>query len=193
MNPARFCHGQTLVPRGTPIDLVNFGPGDATGDLKRAVAVAEAIEQGALMPAGGPREKLYNLQAVVGQLPEVDCPLQHQFAPASDGKFIYSRTIFIPAGTFIVGKIHKHRHHNILSYGRVKVYTEFNGTEELVGPLSMVSEAGTKRGVYAETDVVWTTIHLVSSTDLCKIEDELIAKTFEEYDAFRRLECEVQS
>jgi len=33
MNPARFCHGETLVPRGTSIDLVDFGPGDTTGEL----------------------------------------------------------------------------------------------------------------------------------------------------------------
>lgn len=185
MNPSRFCHGQTLVPRGTPIDLVNFGPGDTTGEMKHALAVADAIHQSALQPAGSPREKLYNLQALVGTLPQIECPLQHLFVPTDDGRFIYSRTIFIPAGGYVVGKIHKHRHHNILSYGSVRVYTEFDGGQILTGPINMVSESGTKRGVYAETDVVWTTIHLVSSMDLAKIEDELIAKDFSE--------CEVQS
>jgi hypothetical protein len=184
MNPA-LTPNETFIPRGTPVDLIDFGPGDTIGEMKSAVAVAAAIEQGRLQERGSAKEKLYSLQALVGQLPQVECPLQHLFAPAENGKFIYSRTIFIPAGTFIVGKIHRHRHHNILSMGKVQVFTEFDGAQHLVGPLSMVSEARTKRGVYAETDTVWTTIHLVSTTDLDKIERELIAETFEE--------CEVQS
>jgi hypothetical protein len=48
----------------------------------------------------------------------------------------------------------------------------------------MVSEPGTKRAVYAETDVVWTTIHPTEETDLEKIEEEVIAKTFQEYNTF---------
>ena len=182
MNPARFCHGETLVPRGTPIDLVDFGPGDTTGEMKQALAVADAFDQMAALPAGSAREKLYKLQADISRFPQVECPLQHLFVPTGDGKYIYSRTIFIPAGTRIVGKIHKHAHHNTLSYGRALVFTEYDGMQVLTGPLSMVSEAGTKRGVYAETDVVWTTIHLVSSMDLDKIEDELIAKTYAEFE-----------
>ena len=128
----------------------------------------------------GVRKQLYALQASLGGLPEVECPLQHVFAPGA-----YARTIFIPAGTVLVGKIHKHQHLNILSQGEVKVMTEGGGVEHLRGPLTMVSPPGTKRGVYAITDVVWTTIHLTNETDLEKIEDETIAKTYEEYEQFK--------
>ena len=51
-------------------------------------------------------------------------------------------------------------------------------------PLTMVSPAGTKRAVYAKTDVVWTTIHLTNETDLEKIEEETIAKSYQEYEQF---------
>ena len=47
------------------------------------------------------------------------CPLKHTF---SDG--IYVREITIPAGMFIVGKIHKHDHPNFLLKGKVVVVTE---------------------------------------------------------------------
>lgn len=155
-----------------------FGPGDTAG--KREQALADAMTQLKHVERGSVREQLYSLQASMVGLPEVECPLQHVFAPGA-----YARTIFIPAGSVIVGKIHKHQHLNILSQGEVQVLTESGGVEHLRGPLTMVSPAGTKRAVYALTDVVWTTIHLTNETDLAKIEDETIAKTYEEYEQFK--------
>jgi hypothetical protein len=64
------------------------------------------------------------------------------------------------------------------------VKTETEGDRELTGPLTMVSPPGTKRAVYAVTDAVWTTIHLTNETDLEKIEGEVIAPTFEDYEQF---------
>lgn len=150
------------------------------GDIGSAtVALADAIAQGAKQE--GTRRKLYELQAAVSsELAPVDCPLQHSFI---DG--VYVRTIFIPAGTVIVGKIHKHSHANILSQGEVSVMTEEGGLERLRGPLTMTSPAGCKRAVYAHTDTTWTTIHRTDETDLEKIEDYVIAKTYEEYEQFK--------
>ena len=112
------------------------------------------------------------------------CPLKHTFAPG-----IYVREIFIPAGVIIVGKIHKHEHPNFLMKGRVSVITEQGGVEELIAPLSMISPAGTKRVVVAHEDTVWITIHQTAETDLGKIEEEIIAKSFEDYEKFKELEC----
>jgi hypothetical protein len=157
-----------------------FSPGDtALGTEERQAAVSQALEQQQLHPAGSTRAQLYALQAAIGDLPPVDFPLQHVFAPG-----VYARTIFIPAGSVLVGKIHKHKHVNILSQGEVTVVTEAGGTEKLVGPLTMVSEPGTKRAVFAHTDTTWTTIHLTDSTDLAVIEDEVIAKTYQEYEQY---------
>lgn len=154
-----------------------FGRGDMAG--KRESAVADATEQLTKLDPRSMRSRLYGLQEAVGELPEVECPLQHIFAPGA-----YARTMLIPAGTVVVGKIHKHQHLNILSKGMVSVLTESGGTERLEGPLTMVSPAGTKRAVYAHTDAVWTTIHLTDETDLAKIEDHVIAKTYEDYEQF---------
>lgn len=160
-----------LLLAGT--SLAHFQAGDTSG--KSDAAVLDAIYEGA--KHAGARKALYALQAAVGGLPEVNCPLQHDFAPG-----VYMRTIFIPAGVCIVGKIHRHRHGNILSQGHVRVFTEGGGVEELKGPLTMVSEPGTKRAVHALTDTVWTTIHPTDETDLEKIEEQVIAKTYEEYE-----------
>lgn len=111
------------------------------------------------------------------------CPLTHKF---SDG--MYVREIFIPAGCFVVGKIHKHDHPNFLLSGETIVVTE-EGTEELKGPLSIISKAGTKRALYAKTDLVWVTVHLnpTNTTNLAELEKEIIAPTYLEYEKFKQL------
>lgn len=158
-----------------------FARGDAAGEERRAVAVAEALQALQTLESGSPRANLFQLQEAIAQLPDVEMPLQHLFAP-----HVYLRTIFIPAGTVLVGKIHKHRHGNVLCQGHVTVYTEGGGIEELRGPLTMVSEPGTKRAVLAHTDTVWVTIHPTESTDLAEIEAETIAPSYEAYEAFIR-------
>ena len=91
----------------------------------------------------------------------------------------YAREVFIPAGTCVVGKIHKHEHINVLSKGRCLVVTEA-GREVLEAPLTFISSAGIKRAVYAYTDTVWTTVHPTESSDLEEIEDEVIAKSYDD-------------
>lgn len=157
--------------------LVPFTHGDSVG--KSAGAIAHAKTELAKLDPASVRAKLYELQALGGELPEVEMPLQHVFAPG-----LYARTIYIPRGTFVVGKIHKHRHVNTLSMGVVDVLTEGGGVERLVGPMTMASEPGTKRALYAHTDVVWSTFHVTNLTDLAEIEDYVIAPTYEAYERF---------
>ena len=108
------------------------------------------------------------------------CPLKHDF---SDD--MYVREIFIPKGTVVIGKIHKHKHPNFLMKGTVKVVTE-KGTETLEAPLSMISDAGTKRALHAVTDLVWVTVHSnpTNTRDMVKLEEEIIAPNYREYEKF---------
>jgi len=102
-------------------------------------------------------------------------PLVHMFAPG-----MYVRQITLPKGSMCVGKIHKHEHPNFLMSGKVQVVTENGGCEILTAPMVMISPAGTKRAVHALEDTVWVTVHATNETDLEKIEDEVIAKSYEE-------------
>jgi hypothetical protein len=112
------------------------------------------------------------------------CPLKHSF-----GEGIYVREIFIPKGTYIVGKLHKHEHPNFLMSGDVDVVTE-SGKIRLKAPCSMISSAGTKRALYAITDLIWITVHLnpTNTQDLEELEKEIIADSYEEYERFKKLE-----
>lgn len=145
-----------------------------------------------LTPDLGIRERIFGLQnAMVEHLGAENVkkvaddlfPLKHFFAPGGTCKYVYAREILLPAGTVVVGKIHKHAHLNMLMRGRVRVLTE-KGPEEFVGPLTMVSQPGTKRAVYAIEDSVWVTVHLTNSEDLAEIEDEIIAPTFDDLEKF---------
>lgn len=105
-----------------------------------------------------------------------DCPLRHHFAPG-----MYGREILLPKGVLVVGKIHKHAHLNMIMSGSVAVATE-EGVHHYRGPVVLVSQAGTKRVVYALEDTIWVTVHLTNSQDLAVIEEEIIAKSYEDYD-----------
>ena len=104
-------------------------------------------------------------------------PLKHTFA---DG--IYVREISIPKHFLIVGKIHKHCHPNFLLKGDVTVLTE-EGVKRIQAPCSMISPAGTKRLLFTHEDTVWTTVHSTNETDLEKIEEQIIAKSYEQLDS----------
>jgi len=119
-----------------------------------------------------------------GELAPDDSPLKHYFSPIDEqyGCCTYAREILLRKGSLVIGKIHKHQHLNIISKGKVTVFTEF-GKKELEGPCTFVSEIGLKRAVYAHEDTIWTTIHLTAYTgeeNLDKIEDEVIAPTYED-------------
>ena len=103
------------------------------------------------------------------------CPVQHHFAPGA-----YGREMTLPAGLVVVGKIHKHAHINVISKGRVQVFTEQEGVLELAAPCTFVSSPGTKRVVHVLEETVWTTVHVTDKTDLAEIEREVIATDFSE-------------
>jgi hypothetical protein len=63
------------------------------------------------------------------------------------------------------------------------VLTE-DGIKRVKAGATIVSPAGIKRAGYAHEDTIWTTIHGTHETYVDKLEDELIAASFEEYDAF---------
>jgi len=126
------------------------------------------------------RDGILKLQDVMIEMSdgtELDMfPVDHFFAPG-----VYARSMRLPAGYVIIGKIHKHAHLNIISYGHVMVATE-EGAKELKGPLIFTSPAGVKRAVTVLEDTMWTTIHVTEETELEKIEDDVIAKSFQEFE-----------
>lgn len=114
------------------------------------------------------RQKISVMMRGLGTLPQVECPLKHNFLPG-----IYLREIFMPADTVVIGKIHKTRHFNILQKGKVLLISEHD-KKILEGPITFVSEPGIQKLLYIYEDTFWSTVHLTNNTDLESLEAELI-------------------
>lgn len=114
---------------------------------------------------------IQRLHAMLGLMPQVHIEPKHHFA-----KGMYGRELMMPAGTLIVGKIHKHEHLAIMVYGDILVYTEQGGKKRLKGYNMMVSPPETKRVVYPYEDTLWITIHLdpEGKRDVEALEPDLI-------------------
>ena len=105
---------------------------------------------------------------------QIELPITHHFS-----KDVYAREMIIPKGVLLVGKIHKYQNMNIISSGEISVLS-VDGVKRVKAPYTFVSAAGAKRVGYAHEDTVWTTIHGTGETDVDKIEEQFIAKNYED-------------
>lgn len=107
------------------------------------------------------------------QMDEKMCPLKHTFV---DGAYV--REIFMPKGTLLTSKIHKVKHPYFVMKGKCSVMTE-NGIQEITAPFNGITEPGTKRVLYMHEDTIWITVHVTNETNLEKIEEQVIAESFD--------------
>lgn len=84
---------------------------------------------------------------------KVECPLTHIFTPG-----LYTRTIFMPAGSLIMSMTHNTRHPFIISTGEVDVISP-EGSVTHVAPYMGITQPGTKRFLHVKQDTTWTTFH----------------------------------
>tara|TARA_R110000751_G_scaffold4248_2_gene20912 strand:- start:3839 stop:4471 length:633 start_codon:yes stop_codon:yes gene_type:complete len=127
------------------------------------------------------REKITRFEEAVNQHPESSKdedhkinPLKHSFA---DGQYI--REIFNPAGLFIVTKIHNKTHPFFLMEGEMSIYTE-EGVERIKAPHHAITKVGAKRIIFTHTPCRFITVHATDKLNIEEIEEEIIAKSFEE-------------
>jgi len=114
------------------------------------------------------RERIMRVEAVMRVMPQVEFVTNHYFA---DG--MYCRELTQPAGTLVVGKVHKREHFYIVTKGSVQVAMD-EGVKIFTAPTVIVSKPGTKRAILALEDAVYVTVHRTNKKNLDKIEKELI-------------------
>lgn len=90
---------------------------------------------------------------------------------------MYMRTLDIPAGELICGKMHKQEHFTMLTKGSIIVRNQ-KEFKTYFAPCQWVSEAGVKRFIYAYEDSQLVTVHRTNKTNLQEIEDEIIIKEY---------------
>jgi hypothetical protein len=106
-----------------------------------------------VLPSIPTRAQIERLEAEMLKHNQLPIAPMHYFAVG-----LYAREITIPAGTLLTGKVHKAEHFNIISQGRIVVWTE-DGMREIAAPSLIISRPGTKRVGLALETTVWTTIH----------------------------------
>lgn len=114
------------------------------------------------------RQQIDRLEAEMRRMPQIEIPTTHTFGPG-----FYARTIVIPAGATLTGKVHATEHIFIVSRGELLVVTE-DGERHIKAPFQMVCRAGMKRAGHALTEVECTNVHITTETDLEQLEAALI-------------------
>jgi mannose-6-phosphate isomerase-like protein (cupin superfamily) len=114
------------------------------------------------------REQIDQLQAEMVKMPQLELQTEHFFVPG-----MYCRRVYRPAGTLIVGKVHKHPHFFLCAKGEIIAWTE-TGMRKLQAGDVVECQPGTKRVTLATQDSIGVTIHKTEKTDLDDIETELV-------------------
>jgi len=104
-------------------------------------------------------------------------PVRHHFAPG-----LYAREIFLPAGTRIVGKIHRTAHLMTVVAGSGFLWNEF-AAYEYRAPFTHLTTPGAKNVLWVREDSIIVTYHPTTLTDLAAIEREIIATDYDQLPA----------
>lgn len=92
---------------------------------------------------------------------------------------VYTRTLFIPKGSLLVGKIHLKECVNIVAKGDISVLTETGSGRFQAGHVA-VSPPGIQKVGYAHQDTVFINVFRTDETDIEKIEAQIATTEYAE-------------
>ena len=113
-------------------------------------------------------EQMRGVHDILRKLDPVELPTNHYFAGG-----MYCREGLIPAGTVLVGKIHKTEHFIMVLKGRITVWSDA-GKVEITAPFLGICPAGAQRMGYAHEDTVFVNVHKTDKTTLEEAEADLV-------------------
>lgn len=146
--------------------------------------VHEHLEETGAVSQEEMRKKILALECAIKEQPKaltqnaIDSLTSHHFAPG-----VYMRSLRIPKGMLLTGKIHLTEHLNVFVSGDLSVWTD-QGMKRLTEHTIIVSKPGIKRVGFANEESVWITVHANPSNerDIPKLEEMLVTDDFESLD-----------
>lgn len=106
-------------------------------------------------------DQVYETTRRLLRMEQAHCPVTHRFAPG-----IYTREVFMPAGTFAIGFKHRTEHLNVMSKGRMLLLIDGQRLE-VSAPYVMKSRAGLQKFAHVLEDTLWMTIHPTAGMEHC--------------------------
>jgi hypothetical protein len=91
---------------------------------------------------------------------------------------LYTRTLFIPKGCELIGKIHRKPCVNIVAKGDISIMTE-TGFLRVQAGYSITSPAGIQKIGYAHEDTIFINVFRTDVTDISEVENDLVCDNFE--------------
>jgi hypothetical protein len=116
-------------------------------------------------------DQIENLERELLNLPQVECPLKHNFALG-----VYMREITMPAGSLIIGHEHLTEHFNVVLTGKARVMID-GVIEDLVAPCYFISKPNVRKVLYIVEEMKFATIHPTDETSVEVLENTLIRKS----------------
>jgi len=92
---------------------------------------------------------------------------------------VYTRTLFIPKGSLLIGKIHLKECVNIVAKGDISVLTETGSGRFKAGHVA-VSQPGIQKVGFAHEDTVFINVFRTDETDIEKIEAQVATTEYAE-------------
>lgn len=113
----------------------------------------------------------------------VDCKEDNSQANHYFGEGVYARSLLIPAGTVVIGHIHKQDRICIIAQGKCTFVDEWR-KRTVEAPYIGEFKAGSKTAVYAHTDTLWVACLGTEITSPDGIVDELLDSNHEDYQKY---------
>jgi hypothetical protein len=117
-------------------------------------------------------EKVDSVIDAVLQMPQVECPVKHYFAPG-----VCIREMFMPAGSLVIGHLHRFPDMNIMLTGRITLLKDDGSVAELRAPQTFIGNPNGRKIAYVHEDCIWQNVFPTEERDVEKVEDLFLDKS----------------
>ena len=126
----------------------------------------------------GNMPEILRISKVLKKLPQATFAREFFYLPG-----VAVGVMFLPAGSLLTGKIHKHAHIAILAEGTLRLADDDNAFV-ITAPYVAYGKAGIKRLGYAETDCTFINVLSTNIVGADELDKEMVVDTHDEFEQF---------
>ena len=126
----------------------------------------------------GNMPEILRISKVLKKLPQATFAREFFYLPG-----VAVGVMFLPAGSLLTGKIHKHAHIAILAEGTLRLADDDNAFV-ITAPYVAYGRAGIKRLGYAETDCTFINVLSTNIVGADELDKEMVVDTHDEFEQF---------